>query len=108
MSNVTKKDLVASISDNTGITQVDTGIVLESFLEAIYSSLKLGKNIELRGFGRFKLRHMNAREGRNPRTGEAVHVDEKIKPTFHASRELMARVNIVKTKTEIITVGEKL
>jgi len=93
MSNVTKKDLVACISDNTGLTQVDTGIVFESFLGAISASLKQGKNIELRGFGRFKLKHMKAREARNPKTGEAVHVDERIKPIFNASRELIRRVN---------------
>jgi nucleoid DNA-binding protein len=53
MSNVTKKDLVETISDKTGLTQVDSRIVVESFLAAISTSLRQGKNIEIRGFGRF-------------------------------------------------------
>lgn len=93
MSNVTKKDLVETISDKTGLTQVDSRIVVESFLEAVGASLKQGKNIEIRGFGRFKLKKKKAREARNPRTGEAIQVEAGVKPIFLASRELTAKVD---------------
>jgi nucleoid DNA-binding protein len=46
--------------------------IFKSFLEALSASLQSGKNIEIRGFGRFKLKPRNARQARNPRTGEAV------------------------------------
>jgi DNA-binding protein HU-beta/integration host factor subunit beta len=93
MSNITKRDLVERISEKTGLTQVDTKIVIESFLEAISHALEKGRHIEIRGFGRFKIKKKNPRLARNPRTGEQIHVDETFKPIFKASNELRKRVN---------------
>jgi nucleoid DNA-binding protein len=93
MSNVTKKDLVEKISDRTGLTQVDTKIVVESLLEAISKALQQGKNIEIRGFGRFKIKERRARNARNPRTNEHIQVQAGYKPIFEASKELRKRVN---------------
>jgi len=93
MGNVTKKELVEVIAEQTGITQVDTKIVVETFLEAISNSLKLGRNIEIRGFGRFKVKQKKARTARNPRTGELVQVEAGIKPVFEASKDLKAHIN---------------
>jgi nucleoid DNA-binding protein len=93
MSNVTKKDLVEQISERTGLTQVDTKIVVESFLEALSVALKAGSNIEIRGFGRFKVKRKKARTARNPRTNESIQVGEGFKPIFEASRELRKRVD---------------
>jgi Bacterial nucleoid DNA-binding protein len=61
MANVTKKDIIVMISNATGLTQVDTRIVLETFLEALASAMREGKNIEIRGFGRFKIKERKAR-----------------------------------------------
>lgn len=93
MANITKRDLVERISEKTGLTQVDTKIVIESFLESITHALQSGRNIEIRGFGRFKIKKKNARVARNPRTGEQISVDETFKPIFKASNELRKRVN---------------
>jgi nucleoid DNA-binding protein len=93
MSNITKKDLVEKISDTTGLTQVDTKIVVENLLEAISRSLQDGKNIEIRGFGRFKIKVRRARSARNPRTNEHIQVQAGFKPVFEASKELRKRVN---------------
>ncbi len=92
MGNVTKKDLVEKIADTTGLTQVDTKIVVESFLEAVAQALQTGKNIEIRGFGRFKIKEKRARIARNPRTNERIQVDAGYKPVFESSRELSKRV----------------
>ena len=62
MPNITKHDLIARISDKTGLTQVDTRIVVESFLESIEHALTEGRNIEIRGFGRFKIRARGSQE----------------------------------------------
>jgi len=88
MANVTKKEIVEKIAQNTGITQVDVKLVIESFLQAISDSLKEQRNIELRGFGRYKTRKRKARLARNPRTGEPVEVIEGLRPVFEPSREL--------------------
>ncbi|NLE02253.1 MAG: integration host factor subunit beta [Fibrobacter sp.] len=93
MSNVTKKDLVEKISERTGLTQVDTKIVIESFLESVAKALQEGTNIEIRGFGRFKVKEKRARTARNPRTNEYIEVDAGFKPVFEASKELRKRVN---------------
>ena len=93
MANVTKKDLIEIISNATGLTQVDTRIVLESFLEAISKTLREGKNIEIRGFGRFKIKERKARMGRNPHTNTPVQVPAGYKPVFQASKELRNRIN---------------
>jgi DNA-binding protein HU-beta/integration host factor subunit beta len=93
MGNITKKDLVERIADATGLTQVDTKIVIESFLEAVANSLQEGRNIEIRGFGRFKIKEKGARTARNPRTNEHIQVEAGYKPVFEASKELRKRVN---------------
>jgi DNA-binding protein HU-beta/integration host factor subunit beta len=93
MANVTKKDLVEKISDATGLTQVDTKIVVESFLDAVAQALQGGSNIEIRGFGRFKIKEKKARIARNPRTNEHIQVPAGFKPVFEASKELRKRVN---------------
>ncbi len=95
MSNVTKKDLVESIANKTGLTQVDTKIVVESFFDAVAKTLSSGKNIEIRGFGRFKIKEKKARIARNPHTGEPVNVQASVKPVFVASKDLRNRVNEV-------------
>lgn len=93
MGNVTKKDLVEKIAERTGLTQVDTKIVVESFLESVSKALQEGQNIEIRGFGRFKVKLKRARTARNPRTNEFVEVEAGFKPVFEASKELRKRVN---------------
>jgi DNA-binding protein HU-beta/integration host factor subunit beta len=93
MGNITKKDLVEKISNSTGLTQVDTKIVVESFLEAVSRALREGKNIEIRGFGRFKIKEKKARMARNPRTNVHIQVEAGFKPVFEASKELRKRIN---------------
>ena|SRR5271157_358282 len=93
MANVTKKDIVEMISDKTGLTQVDTRIVVESFLENISKTLREGKNIEIRGFGRFKIKEKKARKARNPHTNETIQVPAGFKFTFQASKEIRNRIN---------------
>ena len=93
MANVTKKDIVEEIAIRTGLTQVDTKIVVECFLDAIAKSLTDGKNVEIRGFGRFKVREKKARVARNPRTGDPVDVKAGVKPVFEASKELKKYLN---------------
>ena len=98
MGNTTKKDLVERISEKTGLTQVDTKIVIESFLDSVSKALQSGNNIEIRGFGRFKIKEKRARIARNPRTNERIQVEAGFKPIFEASRELRNRINVSYSK----------
>jgi nucleoid DNA-binding protein len=93
MENVTKKDLVEKIAERTGLTRVDTKIIVECFLDSVSQALQNGTNIEIRRFGRFKIKRKRARRARNPRTNEHIQVAAGYKPVFEASRELRKRIN---------------
>jgi len=91
--SVTKKDIVSEIAIRTGLTQVDSRIIVDELLASFSRALISGSNIEIRGFGRFKLKKRLAHLARNPRSGEKVEIKEGVRPFFQASRELKNRVN---------------
>lgn len=95
MKNITKKDLVEQIAERTGLTRVDTKIIVECFLDAVSKALETGMNIEIRTFGRFKIKKKQARRARNPRTNQYINVAAGYKPVFEASKELKKRINDV-------------
>lgn len=85
---MTKADIVEQISNSTGLTKKDSAMAVEGFIQSIRQALSNGKNIEIRGFGSFKVKSRRARKARNPRTGEAVEVPARMVPTFKPSKEL--------------------
>jgi integration host factor subunit beta len=85
---MTKADLVEQIAEATGLTKKDTAVVVDGFLEAVKQALAQEKNIEIRGFGSFKIKKRKARKARNPRTGDPVQVPSRHVPTFKPSKEL--------------------
>ena len=99
-TNITKKDIVEDISLRTGLTQVETKTIVESFLDALVKGLMQGNNIEIRGFGRFKLKERKQRSARNPRTGETVVINAGTKPVFGASKELIKSLNDILVAAE--------
>jgi DNA-binding protein HU-beta len=90
---VTKADIVDVIAAGTGLTKVETEAVVDGFIQTVISSLRDGKNIEIRGFGSFKVKKRKGRIARNPRTGEQVKVDEHYVPIFKVSKDLKSIVN---------------
>jgi len=75
------------------LTKVETEAVVDGFIQTVIASLRDGKNIEIRGFGSFKVKKRKGRVARNPRTGEQVQVDEHYVPIFKVSKDLKAIVN---------------
>jgi DNA-binding protein HU-beta/integration host factor subunit beta len=92
-ANVTKKDLVNEISSRTGLPQTETKKIVECFLDSVARSLIEGNNIEIRGFGRFKIRDRGGYKAHNPRTGEAIEVIAGKKPIFEPSKEWKKELN---------------
>ncbi len=90
---MTKADIVDVIASGTGLTKVETEAVVDGFIQTVIASLRDGKNIEIRGFGSFKVKKSKGRVARNPRTGEQVQVDEHYVPIFKVSKDLKAIVN---------------
>ncbi|MDI6802248.1 MAG: HU family DNA-binding protein [Bacteroidota bacterium] len=90
---MTKADIVDVIASATGLTKVETEAVVDGFISTVINALKEGKNIEIRGFGSFKVKKRKGRMARNPRTGAQVQVDEHFVPLFKVSKELKTNVN---------------
>jgi DNA-binding protein HU-beta len=84
---MTKANLVEEVSGKTGLTRTDVAVVVDAFLETVKKSLEDGNNIEIRGFGTFKIKLRKARKARNPRTGEEVPVPDRKVPVFKPSNE---------------------
>ena len=95
LGNVTKRDLVNDISSRTGLPQIETKKIVECFLDSVARSLIEGNNIEIRGFGRFKIRNRNSYRARNPRTGEPIEIEAGKKPVFEPSKELKKALNVI-------------
>ena len=92
ISDVTKKEIVKTISDKHQLTQLKTKEIVQSTFEAIIETLVEEHRIELRNFGVFEVKKRAARKARNPRTGERVDVAEKYVVTFKPGKEMEERV----------------
>ena len=90
---MTKAELVEIISQQTGVSKKDTGVIVNLIMENIGQSLVSGDKVELRGFVSFKVKTRRARLARNPRTGASVNVPAKRVPYFKSSNELKGRLN---------------
>lgn len=91
---MTKSELIAELSAaNPHLLSRDVELIVATIFNEITTALARGERVELRGFGAFTVKRRDARTGRNPRTGEAVPVDEKAVPFFKAGKELRERVN---------------
>ena len=66
---------------------------MKTIFEKMSEALARGERIELRGFGSFTVKEYAPRVGRNPRTGETVHVAAKLRPHFKSGKELRRRIN---------------
>ena len=89
---MTKKEIVKTISEEIGLTQLKTKEIVQKTFDAIVDSLVEDKRIELRNFGVFEVKQRAARKARNPRTGEKVFVPEKFVVTFKPGKEMEERV----------------
>lgn len=93
-----KSELVQIIANrNPHLYQRDVENIVNAVLEEITETLAAGNRVELRGFGAFSVKNRPAREGRNPRTGETVMVEEKWVPFFKTGKELRNRLNGIGT-----------
>jgi nucleoid DNA-binding protein len=84
---MTKSQIVAKISDATGISKKETEIIVEGFIGVIIECLKSNDSIEIRGFGTFRNKVREARVARNPRTGESIELNKRYIPYFKISKE---------------------
>ncbi len=89
---MTKKEIVRTISEEIGLTQLKTKEIVQKTFDAIVDTLVEDGRIELRNFGVFEVKRRAPRQARNPRTGAAVPVPEKFVVTFKPGKEMEKRV----------------
>lgn len=91
---LTKSELIDHVAAECGsLNCKEAEIAVNTILQTIAQALAKGCRVEIRGFGSFSLTKRGARIGRNPRTGEAVQVEEKYVPKFKAGTELRVAVD---------------
>lgn len=90
---MTKADIVDEIAKATGMTKLETKVVVDNVFSSIIAAISTGKRIELRGFGVFKHKTRKPRIARNPKSGELVPLKERYVPVFKPSPDFLEKVN---------------
>ncbi|MCP4330403.1 MAG: integration host factor subunit beta [Alphaproteobacteria bacterium] len=91
---MTKSELIMRLAEqNEHLLQREAERIVSTIFDEIAAALERGDRVELRGFGAFSVKRRPPRVGRNPRTGETVHVEEKHVPFFKTGKQLRERLN---------------
>ncbi len=99
MANLTKRDLVVRISNETGMVQQDVLNVIQKTLDYLIESLADGRTVELRNFGVFEIKQRKARVGRNPNKPESdVPIPPRAVVKFKPGKEMKASVSRLSEK----------
>lgn len=93
MATITKRDLVISISNASGLTQQQVLDVVQNFLDTVTDHLSEGNQVILRNFGAFQVKRTKPKVGRNPsRPGSEVSIPERTIVKFKPGKEMKDRV----------------
>jgi integration host factor subunit beta len=92
---MTKSELVEQLTTvNDVLSKREAELIVNSIFDSIGSALVGGDRVEIRGFGSFTVREREAREARNPKSGDIVQISAKKTPFFKTGKELRERVNV--------------
>lgn len=94
---MTKLEVANSLRERTGISQRQAVDALELFLDSVKAALKEGNKVSLVGFGTFLIKTKEARNGRNPRTGEKIRIPPKSVIVFKPGKEFRDQINHTKS-----------
>lgn len=83
-----KSELIKAVANEAGLTQTQAGGALDAVINVVTETLKKGDHVAIAGFGTFQPKHREARDGRNPRTGETVKIAAKTSATWKPSTAL--------------------
>ena len=88
-----KQQLVEAMASKSELTKVDAEKALKAFIDTVTEELKNGGKVQLVGFGTFEVAERAERQGRNPKTGEAITIPASTSPKFKAGKALKDIVN---------------
>lgn len=92
---MTKSELVEQLMEsNEVLNKREAEMIVNAIFDGIGQALLEGDRVEIRGFGSFTVREREAREARNPKSGEIVRIPAKKTPFFKTGKELRERVNV--------------
>ena len=89
---MTKQQLVGAVSEKTEQGKTEVEAVVDSILGTITEALSSNDRVDVRGFGSFVVKEKKERQGRNPRTGEAITIPARRDVGFKAGKELNEKV----------------
>jgi nucleoid DNA-binding protein len=90
---VNKTDLVSAVAKNAQISKDAAAQAVDATFDSIASALRSGDTVRVVGFGNFQVAQRKASTGRNPRTGEPIHIPASRVPRFKAGKALKDAVN---------------
>ncbi|MEM7466001.1 MAG: HU family DNA-binding protein [Pseudomonadota bacterium] len=88
-----KAELIEVVAESADLSKADATRAVDAITEAIANTLKKDEQVSIVGFGTFSLRKRAARSGRNPRTGETIHIAASNVPGFKPGKALKDAVN---------------
>ena len=88
-----KTQLIEAVAAKANLKKKDAEAAVNAFAAAIADALKAGDKVQLVGFGTFEVKAREAREGRNPRTGEKITIAASKHPAFTAGKALKDSIN---------------
>jgi len=88
MNSLTKKDIMGEVVLKSGLDNKTASDAVEAFIEIIKETLEKGDDVSLSGFGKWQVRHKNARRGRNPQNGKEIIIEPRRVVTFSLSNVL--------------------
>jgi DNA-binding protein HU-beta len=89
---VRKQDLIREVANEANLSEAQATKAINAFLDAIQTSLANNTEVQISGFGSFKVVERAGREGRNPRTGETMTIAARRSPTFKPGTQLKRSV----------------
>ena len=92
-NKMNRTELISAMSEKSELTKVDTEKSLKAFIDTVTDELKNGGKVQLVGFGTFEVGERAERQGRNPKTGEAITISASKSPKFKAGKALKDIVN---------------
>ncbi len=88
-----KAQFIDAVAEAGNLSKKDAAVAVNAVTEAIITALKNGENVQLMGFGNFEVKEREARECRNPKTGETVMAAAAKRPTFTAGKAFKDALN---------------
>ena len=88
-----KQEFIDHIANQHGCTKKDAEKAIDIFTSSVINAIGQGKEISLVGFGNFSVSKVEAREGRNPRTGESLNIEAYNQPRFKVGQKLKDACN---------------